>query len=326
MIKTINMKNILLRQGFAVLVLLTLLALMPGVARADQQEPAEVTGAELLDRLAVSVWQRLNEARSNPLAAAARLQIPEETVRIVFADSPWILDAGLPPLAWNAQLVASATAHNSDMLARLYYNYVSPEGVTFDQRIAATGYVPQYTGETINALFFENYLPLEIAFELLVDAMLRDELTGHTAVQRNIFHPELTEVGVSFRAEQSRLIRGLPYVYMVVTDFAAPVAPRQHLIGHMDQGLRLLLRSSAGGAWQEQDPAAVELAPGLFQLPVPATQVVTVASAQPGPFGTLVNAVAVAPLEPWNNSYVDLRLPTAVAPAQALVPEPAPIW
>ena len=47
---------------------------------------------------------------------------------------------GLQPVAPNSDLRAAALSHSNDMVANGYFEHTSPDGVTFLDRIAATGY------------------------------------------------------------------------------------------------------------------------------------------------------------------------------------------
>lgn len=47
---------------------------------------------------------------------------------------------GLVPYDLDVRLVAAARQHSEDMAVRGYFGHVTPEGVTFDQRIRADGY------------------------------------------------------------------------------------------------------------------------------------------------------------------------------------------
>lgn len=278
-------------------------AAVPAAAAADVDIPLRADEQVLAGR-AFQFWQHLNDARRDPLAAARRLNIPEETVRVAFSDQLWVLEQGLPPLAWNDHLRSSASGHGRDMFNRLFYSYITPEGVNFDQRIAATGYESQFTGETIIALFFEAFVPLDEAFDLLADSLLRDELTGSTAVQRNIFDPEITEAGISFFAESIDLLNEQPFVYLLVADFAAPLTPAPYLVGVLDDDSRLAVRSPVDGRWT----FAPLLASGAFQLlsPLPGTFLVTVTENGIGPVGA---SMAVNSQLQGDHQFVDLRRP-----------------
>ncbi|UGS37624.1 hypothetical protein DSM104329_04044 [Capillimicrobium parvum] len=53
---------------------------------------------------------------------------------------------GLRPLRANRRLRISATRHSKDMVARHYFDHVSQDGSTFDQRIRRSGYIPRRGG------------------------------------------------------------------------------------------------------------------------------------------------------------------------------------
>ncbi len=221
--------------------------------------------SEKLEALSQQFWLRVNEARRDPLATVARLGLNEEQVRNVFADQQWILDEGLAPLAWQQQLVDSSQGHGRDMFTRLFYSYVTPDNISIDQRIAATGYQAGPVGETMNALFFENYISIDFSFDWLVDTMLRDELLGNPSVPRNIFSPDISEMGASFFAESIESLDGQPFVYLLIADFAAPLTPRRYVIGECDASSIPLMKPLVEGLWNY----VPMLRPGLFQIPYP---------------------------------------------------------
>lgn len=187
-----------------------------GLANATPQAEAELSArADIL-------LQKINEARANPRQALARLGIAEQTAVGVLGSEAWILNQGLPPLVWNAQLQAAALAHGRDMLANRYYNHISPSGLTPTARVAASGYSAAVVDETLAALDFSNYLDPDTALSALFDNMLRDELTGVAGVGRNIFSTSLSEIGIGFLAESVALISAQPNVYLLVLDFSTP--------------------------------------------------------------------------------------------------------
>lgn len=227
--------------------------------------------SEILRQQAFEFWQQINIARQDPLAAAARLEIPEYVVRQTFADREWILEQGLPPLAWDNALATSAQAHGDDMFTRAYYSYVSPEGATYWDRIEDVGPAPEQAGETVNALFFENLISLEKASELLLHAILRDELTGNPSVECNIFSAELTRIGVGFLAGNTLLVEGQPYAYLLVADFARPYLEDSQpcIIGTYPQGYGVILHPLVGKGWFKiEEISTLGFAPaGTFQVP-----------------------------------------------------------
>ena len=225
----------------------------------------------ILEQKAHDFWAQINAARRDPLAAAQRLGIPQEIVRQAFSGQEWILEQGLPPLAWNGSLTLSATAHTDDMFARGYYSYVTPENVTCQDRIEATGYAPANAGESMNALFFKNLIDLDTAFTLLLQATLRDELTGNPSVERNIFSPEFTDVGISFAAGKAPIIAGQPYGYLLLADFACSRQPRRpRVIVTCPQGYAVIVHPLTGGWYQlHQLQEMADISAGVYQIVLP---------------------------------------------------------
>jgi len=244
----------------------TLAAVLLGMffcAAAGAEEVAD--REELLRRQAYLFWQRINEARRDPRAVLERLAIPEEQARTVLGEDSWLLESGLRPLAWDGSLTAAAAAHGRDMVTRLYYSHLSPEGLGPRERMHAQGYLAIHAEETLGMLVFVNPVSLEESLDVMVDYMLRDELTGTPGVARNVFSPRLTEMGLSFLAESVQELAGQPYLYLVVADFAKPVIPRGFIVGRLDPGHMAGQRYFATGEIE-----MIPLLPGgSFQVPYP---------------------------------------------------------
>ncbi len=226
---------------------------------------------DILKQCAFEFWQQVNAARQNPLATAARLEIPEHVVRQAFATQAWILDQGLPPLAWNQALYTAATAHGHDMFSRVFYDYVSPEGATYWDRMEDAEYHPEEAGETMLSLFFENFIPIERGFDMIVDAMLRDELTGNPSVERNIFNPDFVEMGAGFFAESVPPLGDQPYVYLLLADFARPREARSYVIGTYPLDSSVLMHPRRSGGWfpVREKSNSEQLPAGIFQVALP---------------------------------------------------------
>ena len=225
------------------------------VARADQAAEADLRSQVYL------LWQWINVARANPRQVMARLGIDEQTVRNVLGPDAWILDQGLPPLAWSDQLRAAAQDHDNEMIARVYYSYLSAQGATPDQRVVASGYQAVASNETLGALVFQNYLAPAEALPVMFDNMLRDELTGAPGVARNIFSTSLTEVGIGITAGSVALLAGQPYVYLLTLDFAAPASGRRFVVGLADPDSQVMVQNLYTGFWDVAPP----LPGGWFQ-------------------------------------------------------------
>ncbi len=90
---------------------------------------------------------------------------------------------GLKPLEIDPRLTTAAQAHADDMLARVYYNHVSPEGTTPRQRVHAAGFVADLVAENIAA----------------GQTSPEDALGGwlhSTDHRRNLLDPRLTHIGI----------------------------------------------------------------------------------------------------------------------------------
>ena len=53
------------------------------------------------------------------------------------------------PLAWSRPLAEAAEQHSVDMVARRYFDHVSPDGKRVSQRVAAQGYNWRVVGENL---------------------------------------------------------------------------------------------------------------------------------------------------------------------------------
>lgn len=291
----------LLRYNLLALLLLMLVWPLQSAVASVEEEPEVKTWQESVDMQKYLVWQRINEARSNPLEVLERLEIPLEEAQAVFGEDSAILTDGLPPLAWNVQLDQAATSHARDMIEHVYYSHTSLDGSVLMERVAETGYQAVTEDETLGALLFLNPIELDRGVTLLLDNIMRDELTGAAGVSRNVFSTELTEAGVSFNAETLPTLFDQPFVYLVVIDFAKPLTPRRALIGQYDAGGRVMMMPFVSGLWGY---LPLQL-PGLFQITYPEGGAkFVVVTEEPKHIST---PVSLYDEDPVNNDFIDLR-------------------
>jgi len=180
------------------------------------------------------LWRLVNEARRSPLNALDAAGIDEESAREALGEDSWILDQGLPPLAWNKKLYGSARAHYSDMATLGYYSTESPDGTTPEERIASTGYQPVQAGEALGyATIYGSYDPAEVA-RLIYESMLRAELDPETTVEKVIFSPDPKEVGIAcgkVPLDSKESQEGIAFI--VAADFALPSDPAVFVLGNI---------------------------------------------------------------------------------------------
>jgi hypothetical protein len=138
-------------------------------SQAEEQSVLQQESAEAL------FLQWANDARANPWAEAERLGLNVTELRNEVGGSvasQW--DEGLPPLEWNEQLALAATCHVQDMLDRVYYSHVSPEGLGPEQRIRSAFYDSIFCGESLGGVAFINVIPTERAISIIYEGLLRD--------------------------------------------------------------------------------------------------------------------------------------------------------
>ncbi len=211
---------------YFVIVLLTL-CLLPVAAFGDEQAEASAY-----------LWRLINQARVHPLVTLQAQGIDEAAARLALGDDAWILDQGLPPLAWNDSLYQAASAHNQDMVTQLYYSPTGLDGSSVVDRIAAQGYDPTAADEVLGAMAFAGFIdPLEAA-KLTFNSWLMDELNPAYGGVKRIFSQNYTELGISFNAAVLDLGPDVPHnVYIAVVDLAMPLIPHPYLIGNVFEDL-----------------------------------------------------------------------------------------
>jgi hypothetical protein len=132
--------------------------------------------------------------------------------------------------------------------------------------------------------------------------MLRDELTGNPAVERNILSPDVTEIGVSFLAESIRLLDEQPYVYLLLADFAEPLDQEKTLMVEYNAGSRLVVRPAGESRWIYPQP----LREGFAQMNFPAGGGDLIVIGNDG-LGELGEYRSIGDNGMFDNVYLDLR-------------------
>jgi hypothetical protein len=228
-----------------------LLVLLLGLTQVPAHaEDVAVEKQELLRAQARLVWSRVNEARADLRGTIERLGLDADQVAASLGDNAWVLDAGLPPLAWNDELTSSAETHGRDMATQLYYSYQSLDGRTVADRVAETGYAAAQADEALAILAFSTYVGLEEAVGFMVDNLLRDELLSLPHGRLALLSPFLSEMGIGLLAENLQLVMGQQYVYLLVADFAVPAETRSWLVGCVPEGYYAGLRNGYTGFWE----------------------------------------------------------------------------
>lgn len=178
---------------------------------------------ELLETSALELLQLINQARAEPLAAAASLGLDPDSV---LADLPGLyyeLTEGLPPLGLNEALQTAAQAHTEDMLDNDFYGHDSLDGRTYEDRIMDAGYDPESSGETLGAVSYSDFVDSRDAVHGLFVEIFLDELDPERVEKRNVLAPDLKEVGIGFGSGSLEMEGTLSNVYAVTCDFGTGV-------------------------------------------------------------------------------------------------------
>jgi len=184
------------------------------------------------------LWRMINQARAHPMDTIQSLGIDEGDARQSLGQDQWIIDEGLPPLAWDDKLAQAALEHGNDMIARLYYSSQSPEGDSPGDRIRSAGYHPISEGELLGALSFAGFIDPVEAAKIVFQNWVRDELNPGRQGERRIFNTEFKEMGTAFIGAILHLGEGIPpNVFLSVADFAEPEENRNYLVGNVYRDL-----------------------------------------------------------------------------------------
>lgn len=175
----------------------------------------------------------LNSARNDPSQALLSAGIDSERAEQAYGDLAWALTLPLAPLAWDEKLHGTATAHNRDMRDKLYYGIVSPDGSTPFERVASTGYAPARVGESLGVLDVTQADNAFDAARRLYEIVLKYDVDPQSGVQRNIFDPFMSEVGIEIETAFYDPGDGDDQFlfYVVVADFARPLDLRPFVMG-----------------------------------------------------------------------------------------------
>jgi uncharacterized protein YkwD/N-acetylneuraminic acid mutarotase len=106
---------------------------------AEELERRDLLAGVAPTALEQQMLEELNDARADPAAYGRQIGVDLSGV------------APSQPLAFNPLLIDVARQHSQDMNDRAYFEHVTPEGVTPDERVRSTGLVPTVDAESLSA-------------------------------------------------------------------------------------------------------------------------------------------------------------------------------
>ncbi len=202
-----------MKRRFHIFLLLIALVFPPLSARGESGDALAAVDAAFLELA--------NRARQAPLEMAASLGLDPERVLADVPELADVLTGGLPPLAADERLRASARSHVRDMIERGYFDEVSPEGQAALDRAIAAGYPAGTADESLGMLAFLNFMEPAVAAERIFANMFLDEIRPDENGPLRILNPEFRDVGVGFGSRQSDLGGRTFNMYLAALDFGA---------------------------------------------------------------------------------------------------------
>lgn len=197
-----------------ILIIVSILLLTGGTPQAD----------EGLSAAEVRLFEKINQARVNPLETAASLGMSPDQLLKDLPELKDILINGLPPFAPDTKLTQAARSHTADMLAKGYYSHDSLDGRSYNERISQAGFSAGFSGESLGLVGFFNYMPDEQAADAIFENLFQDELKPGTG-RRTILDPNLKDLGLGMGKGQLDLGFGLFNAYVVTCDFGTLTEP-----------------------------------------------------------------------------------------------------
>jgi len=140
--------------------------------------------------------------QSKPISAPAGVKHLAKVEDLVFAmTNRFRQDKGLAPLAKDEELRHAARAFSDDMLVRRFFDHTTPEGLSFDERLADR-YPHRFyvVGENIWRAFGYNPDRARQVAQEIVDSWMTSP--GHRA---NLLSPDYTHLGVGVSARHNSI-------------------------------------------------------------------------------------------------------------------------
>ncbi|MGE0086273.1 MAG: CAP domain-containing protein [Desulfococcaceae bacterium] len=177
-------------------------------------------------------YRRVNAFRVNPVQA---LEGKKERKDEVFEDLAWW---GIQPLSRNSKLYESASRHVNDMINRVYFDTVSPEGMGPFERSESVGYSAKRTEEVLGiCVVAEDMTAKDIAesiYENLLSGTLQYRNDGFWKMVQD---SGMREVGIAVQAfffdigASEKVL-----VCVLVADFADPADQVSFIMGNVYRG------------------------------------------------------------------------------------------
>ena len=156
-------------------------------------------GAPMVSALELELLGLINQARERPLDMIEAYGIDPGPFLEFDSGLYEILTRPVMPLVPNASLRSASKAHSEDMLANSFFDHISSDGRSLEERVVEKDYDPAILGEVIQRVGFSAFSDTDAAYALeqIVEQILRDEITNYvdTGVL-TILNPDLQDLGI----------------------------------------------------------------------------------------------------------------------------------
>ena len=167
------------------------------------------------------LMEKINSARKNPIQTIQNFGMDLDRILSQIPEIENDLINGMPPLQFNPKLYRAAQQHTIDMIENRYYDTVSPDHKTPEERILESGYMPLSWGETLGFVAFQNFLDPEEAVEIMFENMFRDEFDSSAEDELIILNSDLKEIGVYIGGGSLEIGEKATNLYLATCDLAA---------------------------------------------------------------------------------------------------------
>jgi hypothetical protein len=156
-------------------------------------------GTPMVSPLELEFLQLINQARGNPLGAMEAYGINLDPFPESDTGLYEILTTPVQPLASNASLGSASKAHSEDMLANGFFDHVSSDGRSLEERVVEEGYDPAVLGEVIQRVGLSAFTDTEVsyAFDQIMTQVLSDEIANYVDFGvLTLLNPDLRDMGI----------------------------------------------------------------------------------------------------------------------------------
>ena len=177
------------------------------------------------------VLDYVNKFRTDPFKCLKELGISIdslETNGTTLAQN--FINLKLEPLTFSRELSNAANAHVDDLLARKYFDHISPDGVGPEERVISFGYQPYFVNEILGAVILSNFFTLKDALGIILRNIFSEVFSNRNSQGVLLLDPFIKELGLSIKIGQIELDNNLFNTIILCLEVATPRSDFDHCI------------------------------------------------------------------------------------------------